>query len=338
MPKAGSSFIQDLLYTNRSILFERNNIFVPKFFGKYQHRWFPFLVGIEDKKWAIKQGYALDDGQKRSTYENKLKEFERNIRGEGKNKTWVISTEFLTSVTIDENAIKLVADFIESYFEDIKVCIYIREQSASYVSGLSQIIKGGHSAEKYMKRGPLPENMFNYQKMIGPWVKYFGKSRIDLRLFCKSYFKGGTLFNDFCNVIDVKNGENLVKTHQSNLALSSEGMRMLNEVNKTIKAFDFEQNTFDRNRRKMVTDIFERQFAEFPSFVLSQQDVDEFRDLFAKSNEWIKKEFFPERKCLWEKQVFPDEGECNKFELNSTERALIRCFIDLYQKTLADRP
>ena len=336
-PKTGTSTIQQFLKQNAQILAKDHNIYFPLCMGVNQ-RWLTFLTGLKDEKWAIKHRYINNTKARDELFSQKLNELLKDLKQYSTHQ-WIMSSEILTSGLAQEDDIKNLKRFLKEHFNQIQIVIYIREQTAAAISALSQRIKGGHVIDEdflYSLNNPRQTSrIYNYELMLTPWIKHFGKKSIKLKIFCKTKFKNSNLTDDFCDLLAIKSTEAFELPEQVNTSLSESGMRLLNEFNRSVQKFS--STELNNDRQKFIFKIILEHSNGLKKYCPSIEMVQAYEECFKESNEWIRRTFFPQQHQLWKPYLLIQDKDYNEttFNINETERILINSYLDLYNTTIS---
>jgi len=117
--------------------------------------------------------------------------------------TFIISSEYFPGVSeaeIEELYIKT----LEKYFE-IHIIVYLRRQDEYLESWFAQLIKTErYSANIYNIMKVLQDTgLFNYYDLIKKWNNHIDKSNIHVKIYEKTQFYKGNIFNDFMQIFDI---------------------------------------------------------------------------------------------------------------------------------------
>ena len=233
IPKTGTTTIQKYLVENRGILNGEG-----------------FLVPWQSRKENINHiylvNYAADEsGMYRFRFvcntrnvrqiRSFRKKFKRDLRNEimgyeGSNV--ILSNEhcykYLTST---EELIRL-RDLFEGLYDELKIIVYIREQSEHLCSQYSTAVKNSMTKvimgiEDFAKR-----TFYNYNEMLRPWEEVFGIDNIVLRVFDREKLTGGDIISDFCHITGMK--EHKSQELNMNVSLNVKQCEFLRIINSNL--------------------------------------------------------------------------------------------------------
>jgi hypothetical protein len=197
-PKTGSTSIQESLGNSRNALLEQN-IHYPGV-KPYNHI-FNFIP------------IFLDDPQISFVYKIQMKPNEdKNARVEKYRKTWIkeilsckkdnfiISAEDFTLPYFNKNAVERLKAFVDQYFHEVTLLVYVRHYDKWISSQVQQAIRNGNNdlelGELVQKLMKCPPRM-SYRKVLKRWIDAFGQENLVVRPFDPQAFHQGSLLADF---------------------------------------------------------------------------------------------------------------------------------------------
>lgn len=205
-PKAGSTSIQDFLYTNRNNL-EINDFYFPKITNDHlkSHN-------------GYKLQHAIDDNSKDK---NSVIKFYKSKIDKSKASNIIISYEGFTNPSFNTNKIKELKNNFKEY--NIKIIIYIRRSVDFFVSAWQHSLKHnftGANVQKLKLSLYLLETTLEkrFSDVISSYSNIFGIDNIILKPFEKEQFKNNDLINDFLDTIGIENikySNNIEKKNES---------------------------------------------------------------------------------------------------------------------------
>jgi len=234
--KTGSSSIQQFIHMNKSALAELGFL--------YLHN--PSRVDYRDiAAFCMKRG-RIDAHLRRKRVKTSFQraEFDRNFLSDfhrqmdaatGHIHTVIISSEHLSSRLHDLEEIERLKLLLSEYASQVKIVCYIREQTGKVCSQYSTQIKGGGKVKfgnffaAYLHKNNCRDL---YDSMFELWGEVFGRENLNVRLFDKSFFNGGTLLSDFARQLSGEIDEDLsIPSKHKNQALSRRGCEWLRRLN-----------------------------------------------------------------------------------------------------------
>ena len=133
----------------------------------------------------------------------------------------IISGEDISVLPADN--LKVLKCLLDSYFDTIKVYIYIRDPHSFISSDFQELIKNGLSGVGFNRlfSGVIYPD---YQKIISKFDTVFEQTNVDVRLFDKNSLIGGDVVQDFICTLDL---DETIKTSSTNVSLSLEEASIL---------------------------------------------------------------------------------------------------------------
>lgn len=207
----------------------------------------------------------------------------------------ILSSEFLARAG-DLSELKAYCD---EHAETTVVIIYIREQVSFALSLYSTFLKSGgvdFNTLKRLEKNELPDS-FNFAKIIENLEKYFA-GNVKVRLFQKTNLKNGDATQDFCFAIGLgKKALDFVIPKQ-NESLSYTGSEFLKAVNPVFPSMK-------NGNRNVARDMLLADMAKldlggtYGDQSLPPKIVRQIQTLSAPGNEWVRENYFPNRKRLF---------------------------------------
>ena len=192
-------------------------------------------------------------------------------------------------------------------------------------------------------------NLCDHRESLQRFRRVFGKSSVIPRLFISDSFVDNSLIMDFLHAAHIKLPKKSFRfPSRQNESISALGLEILRKLNMQQPMF-LDDGTLNPIRVG-VPKLFQSIFTKGTKFRISSELANEYRLAYSTSNEWVRREYFPEREKL-----FPeisqdnslgfklDDHEIDQFAdlLNSllkgetlSARALLRLLIQKIQKKL----
>ncbi len=224
--KAGSTSIQNFLLMNREILREEyNQSYVNSGFSSNAHHKLAWSLGLGNPH----HGVELEG---KDIYWNALEE--EISQNESNNINSIISTEYFYLSKIEN--IAFIADKIMNF--NTKIICYFRPQDKWIESLYSESIKGKVKSDNvwqyYEHQNRYGNCNFNYDDFLKPWVTFFGKQNIIVKLCDSRYLIKKDLLYDFCQTLSISENSALkfhFKKHNESLTPKAlVVLKMLNYV------------------------------------------------------------------------------------------------------------
>ena len=202
----------------------------------------------------------------------------------------LFSTEGLHANCRSKDDVLLVLSFFRDLgFLKIKIVVYLRRIEDLVPSLYSQIIKHNFIESS------LPEMSKKYRfyhdcdyKTVQTWLDVFGKESLIVRLFDKNEFYQGDLLRDFVHSIGLRRDNNFILPPMQNETLDLLGISLLPRISRENIKSGLIQLWYPYCKYFQSKDVALK-------FYLPKDILQSYIDYFEKSNEWARKEFFPQR-------------------------------------------
>lgn len=298
--KTGTSSIQMFLYKNRKKLIKSGYHFLQSA-GKTNNWALPAFFSSDDRFNELYRDEGIRTRQQIDQFKlNFFEQFERELSSLRKNiHTVIISSEHFHSRIRTKAEMKEVQGFLSSYFSEVKIVCYLREQAATCASWYSTSMKSGGtlSFEEFFKRCKPGNYYFNYYEMLSNWEQYFGPESMEVALFSQDQFLNRDLLDDFTARISPSLVGTLNKSIQSeNESLKPVGQALARAVNIIFPVSAEQVEVSDL--RKVCKNLISRSL--FGKGQQPSPDVQKsIYNSFLEINERVRIKYFPERKSLF---------------------------------------
>lgn len=218
MHKTGSTSIQDALYNNACR--GANGEYVYFNFGSINHNHRIYsLFSDNPNLYYLNIGMSDEEIHNLNTCTKTLieKEIEQNI-----NKSFILSGEDLINLSCDE--LKKLNGYFSSFFDTIKILVYVRHPVSYMTSLLQQVIKSGVGFERFVSESPLSVDSALNLSMLYPGYRsiferlrsVFGADNVILKEFPKSSTGSSDVVVDFFNWLNIPCPSNIsIKRNES---------------------------------------------------------------------------------------------------------------------------
>ncbi|EAK9890069.1 hypothetical protein AAH48_07895, partial [Campylobacter lari] len=196
---------------------------------------------------------------------------------------------------------------------DVRIICYIRHPFEMLPSLYSEALKRDelneiklyeinasiNYSDGYKKKLSHFAYICNYKNSLQKWISVFNKDKIIVRLFDKNEFYQGDLLKDFILCIKLQWDVNFLVPTLQNKSLNLIGIELLRRINKILPQYMFYKKN---NYRGDIVLFIQKHFSFSDSqlkFYPTKKDMYYFCEYFKKSNEWIRKEFFPLKKNIF---------------------------------------
>ena len=302
--KTGTSTIQDFIYRNRETL-KSAGVLVPTNIGRNgNHRSLSLASYSHKNKDKHRKAIGLYSPRKQKNFKNKITNLLQKEILEAKSKgmkTICISSEHIHSrLRPNEELDNLKSILHEAGIKETRVIIYIREQVACMNSMLNtEVLWAGRTSDVPKPRtDEIWTNICDHKESIKRLRKTFGTKNIKVRIFEKESFFKSDLIADFLQAAEVEiAGEYIKEQEPRNRSISKNGLEILLELNKELPLY-LNNGSFSE-ARKRIPYIFQEVFKEGEKYGMSKEMEYAYKLEYRSSNEWVRKEYFPERVTLF---------------------------------------
>jgi hypothetical protein len=213
-PKTGTTSIQKTFFDNREALNRQGYTYSS---NKFNDHLLYFATKSPRRNWP-----RQFKGVKKQALQNSLNEYFQHIEREFKSSDYeqhILSTEYL--FLSNPEYIGNVIDYLEQFFSEIKVLVFIRSPEEYYRSMQQQTVK----ARSYIT-SPLSFR-YDFKKVIEAWKKLCDIEVIEYR-------RGKDSCIELCNRIGIKFNKLSKTERKSNASLSIEQMVLLEKIQRNI--------------------------------------------------------------------------------------------------------
>ena len=215
------------------------------------------------------------------------------------------------------NVLERLKLFLDERNVVLKIIVYLRSQDEYMMSWWKQSVQSGKMTEAWDTFVEKPKGMrLNYRKQLKAFAEYVGAENMIVRRYDWGSFEGttGTIFSDFLYAIGLEFTEEYqVREKKVNLSLTdnyAEIKRVLNSLTKEeAVAYKNERNLFE----KVAIECSKLQQGDKSYSLYSAQEQEKIWKKYGKSNEVVRKTYFPNDKELFcnkltEKEMWTKEN------------------------------
>ncbi len=233
------------------------------------------------------------------------------VAGAGDVDTVIFSSEHIHSRLTTEGEVERLHRLVENLpFEEIDVIVYLREQVACVESLYSTAVLFGGRTDPPPPPGTEEywDNICDHRRTLVRYRDVFGTANVIPRLFGERTLKNDSVVDDFLEAARVEiPHERLTSAGRENEHISALGIELLRRLNLKLGA-----SRHDLSFIQLGDDlpgIFQESFHKGRGFSLPGNVADQYRLAFWESNEWTRREYFPERERLF--RPAPDRRSCS---------------------------
>ncbi len=309
--KTGSTSLQRVLHQNRETL-QNNGILVPASFGKVSHNL--LFAALQDDD--VFDNVKLMELARNKSSANQLRKhirrsFEQDLENNPGTSKIIFTSELIHSRMFRASSIKKIAEYFSGIVDEVKVIVFLRRQDRLAVSRFSTVLKDGHTgfddtfadlgARSYVNtpKDKIPNDFlhyYDYEHLLRRFINQFGRQSV-----CPIVYK-----EDRCDTVAeffraaeipihmIKNSD---MGTSRNRALSAKAQYLICRFNKLVDVLDRTNNA-----RRDIAKLYVRISSENPGERRSYPK-EEARNFYAKfhmSNDWVRKNFFPDQDSLFD--------------------------------------
>ena len=318
--KTGSTTIQQSLFLNRKVLKSNGFNFIQSA-GERNHIKLAMWATDDDKSSSYFEFKNIKTKEERITHKEDFANiFDIEMKSLRQDETVVISSEHLHSRVNSVNEVSKLKFLLDSYFDEVQIICYVREQSAMCSSFYSTAIKGGGkvSLNDFTSRCVPSSLYYNYNEMLKVWESVFGGGVITLKIFDRKAFKNGDLLEDFYSLVDKRLFAQLESEEKmENTSLSLYGLFINRALNTVLPNFDH-KGVFAPARQRLQRQVNEGFSGKCNMLIKSESD--RIYDEFLESNNELAAKYFIGKSNLFERSLKykTDEFELTEADMSGT--------------------
>ncbi len=318
--KTGTTTIQTFLQANRERL-QARGVYFSQVLGQPSQRYLAIMArDVPEADRLFDRFGIVGDDLRRQTVADWRAEWDREIDQKTGN-ICLISSEHLQSSLRYDSEIDRLAEMLRARFTgEFRVIVYIRDQLDQALSARSTAMKSGSST--YDIKPPQRYPGLDFRVMVERWGRVFGEAALSVRLFDSQTWPDGDLISDFMAACNLDIGGLDRPATGRNQRLDALGQRVLRHFNLRVSEFPARDQMI---LRAGLIAFAEQHFVDGPDAGVSADLIDEFREHFAASNEWVRARYFPSRKQLFAPCSYPAPMSAEADQ--ETER-MIRAFVE----------
>ena len=302
--KTGTSSIQAFLVQNKCEL-AKQGFFYLHTNGRNEYRDFPAYCLEQDQiDDYFRHNRVTDEKARKKFDEDFLSRYKQSIESIPESiHTVVISSEHFSSRLKSIEEVCRAKELLEQYFSSVQIICYLRDQVAKICSSYSTVVKSGQLVtfdEFFNSQIDLHKTRVNeYDRKLALWEKAFGVENIDVRIFTRANFAGGTLLSDFCSALDESLFDGLhALAQRQNEALSRRGCELMRRVNYLFPEPIRGKPAVKKARHFIISVI--AKYVKGDPIRLTAEQVQQVDQRFGPSNARTCDRYFPNRTHLFE--------------------------------------
>jgi hypothetical protein len=304
--KTATSSIQEYLFQNQKMLIMNGYYFIQSS-GPKNNRAIPSFCLKDSSDDNFFKLIGANSQSKRNEFKiNFIKKFSEEINSIPDNiHTVIISSEqfhFATNSLEEVNNVKM---FLSNYFDEIQIICYLREQLELCNSHYSsEIMMAGltKAYEDFIEECNPSNIHYNYYDMLMNWERCFGKHNLKVSIFDSENLYNNNIIDDFFYKLNPKLVDLLDDTSlRFNQSINYSGQIIAKAVNQTFPKFEGDKVAKSNSIRMLCLDIIKKGLSgkgQQPSLEVANKIYSSFK----KSNELVRRKYFPELSKLFKIQ------------------------------------
>ncbi len=286
-PKTGTTTLQWFFAHNRREL-RRLGYRYSRAPGRFNHRKLALYAKDPNKVDKFHRSAGLHSVRDVAVFREK---FRRRFLRELKTcleKDIILSNEHCSARLQSNEEIARLRDLLREVDDDIKVIIYLRDQTDYYFSLFSTRVKGGATEPLDYSAATMGKTRYDYDKLLRKWRKVFGGANVIVRLFAKDELAQQDLITDMLRQVGIKKRSKLRRIETKNTSLDVHTVEYLRYYNKIWKQLN---RYFGTKRSKNLADHLEL-ISWGPKIVPTDNVRQQIMARFNQSNAAVARRYF----------------------------------------------
>lgn len=311
--KTGSTSIQKFIKTNQKLLSE-SGIKIPRTLGDEIHYKLQLMSNPDEFQDDFLRNLGLhqDMKKRKNTIAQWRKDFTNEINN-SKARNWIISCETLHSRLTTRTEIDRLKDILEPLFEEINILVYLRNPVELMTSRANEYVKSGFILELPKPAEQKGFDIYNHELTIKTWRNRIGKGEFIPRLFDRSFLTNNDIIDDFCSCCKIDRSK-MIDVPRQNTSMPYYCTKLISEVNRYVPR-RWVNGTLIKSRWELVS-LMRKVLKSGSALQAEGKIIETYQKYYQASNEWVRKEFFPDRQKLYEENCAQN---INKEELSHVQ-------------------
>lgn len=297
--KTGTTSIQSFLYQNRLKLHEEGFHFL-QCAGKTNNRALPSYCLNNDREDEFYRNLGITTVEARIAFKRDLiAALEEELAGLPSSiQTVIISSEHFHSRIRTVEEMDNVYSLLSTYFNEIEIVCYLRDQVTTCASHYSTALKSGNpsSFAEFIEHCTPGNHYYNYWDMLQKWERCFGSGALNVSLFSSEHFLNGSLLDDFTAKIDSQLvGRLNTDVQNENESLNPSGQALARAINLAFPVRSLREGLQPLRERCQwhISECFRGKGRQ-----LSSESQSELVEAFAAANESLRQKYFPNENAI----------------------------------------
>lgn len=297
--KTGSTSIQKYLSLNDENL-RQQNILGPSILGKDQNRELVAAFSLRERldDYAVRHQLTT-----REDVDSRIEEIIEVTRGvfnsiDPNTDAVIISSEHFHSRLKDPVAMRSLKTFLDEFFKEIEILVYVRRQDQMAVSLYSTAIKAGHIPKDFFPKIPLQKGIHDYydfSELTERWATAFGRGSMRVRVFDRATFFNNDLLEDFSEAAGIKS-EGFEWPKKENPSVTVEFLEFYKASNAMFGEFPTIKGAPKNLMRSLIKRYVER--GRLNVLLPSREKAVDFFALFNETNNVLSEQWFDGNKIF----------------------------------------
>ena len=292
--------------TNQKLLSEQG-IEVPRTLGDGIHYKLQLMANSDEFQDDFLRNLGLhqDMDKRKNTIEQWRKDFTNEVNN-SKAKNWIISCETLHSRLTNEMDMDRLKNILEPLFEEINILVYLRNPVELMTSRANEYVKSGFILEIPKPAEQQGFDIYNHELTIKTWRNRIGEGKLMPRLFDRSFLINNDVIDDFCSCCNIDRSK-MIDVQRQNTSMPYYCTKLISEVNRYVPR-RWVNGTLIKSRWELVS-LMRKVLKSGSTLQAEDKIIETYQNYYQASNEWVRKEFFPSRNNLFEKDCIQKINE-----------------------------
>jgi hypothetical protein len=284
--KTGSSSIQRFLSMNRERLAQAGILF-------------PSCLGKENQTALTAAAQSEFGPMRRKIYkirsQEEVEDFRRKVKidlareiAAGSYRAGLMSGEHCSSRLLADEEVIWLRNFLQEFFDPVRIVIYIRRQDDFLLSTYSANIRSGGVRTLEIPDDEIVQRRYDYWDLLSRWARVFGRENVICRKFEVGALKNGDIVDDFSEIVSLENASDYARPRRLNQSLDAASLEFLRLFNARVPRLT------DQGMNELRGDIAAllSENSSSPLLTLAPDELVQFMDRFTESNRRVAVEYF----------------------------------------------
>jgi hypothetical protein len=316
--KTGSTSVQNLLYKNTKVLKKAGFLFpsascglISNFRLLIQTRSAPDLALMRlDKRHPVS---ADTLAQWRVKFEKRHRKEVESFQSQRSTSTVIYSSEHFHSRLTDPGDLQALLQFLEPFYDSIKVVCYLRRQDMMVRSAHNTAVQGGLATPFDIRSALVKGPYYDYLGLLNRWSEVFGRENVSARVFDRARMVGGDVVRDFAQwsgISDAVDIDKLVR-ERSNSQLSHFALEVLRAFN-GLNTADERLGVMGKEglRQSLISAVHDLRSQDHIDPSPSRSQAQEVVDFHRENNQRLACEYLGDAGFSDDLSAYPEDAVC----------------------------